>query len=57
MFAESMDKTEEESEDLHRQLLEKEIDVVTFVQKYKRLRNTYHRRALTHVASKTSFTG
>lgn len=54
---ESMDKTEEESEELHRQLLEKEIDVATFVQKYKRLRNTYHRRALTHLAAKTSFTG
>ena len=52
-----MDKTDKESEALHRQLLEGEIDLAVFVQKYKKLRNTYHRRALTHLAAKTSLTG
>lgn len=51
-----MNKTDEESETLHRQLLDGEISLPVFVQKYKRLRNTYHRRALTHLAAKTSLT-
>ncbi|WOK92783.1 vacuolar protein-sorting-associated protein [Canna indica] len=51
---EAMGKVEEESEVLHRQLLEKEIDLPTFVQKYKKLRTIYHRRALVHLAAKTS---
>ncbi|XP_050380440.1 vacuolar protein-sorting-associated protein 37 homolog 1 [Argentina anserina] len=54
---EAMNKTEEESEDLHRQLLNGEIDISTFVPKYKKLRNTYHRRALVHLAAKTSSIG
>ncbi|KAA8518662.1 hypothetical protein F0562_016136 [Nyssa sinensis] len=54
---EAMNKTEEESEALHRQLLDREIDLGAFVQKYKKLRSTYHRRALTHLAAKTSLTG
>uniref|UniRef100_A0A5B6ZVM9 VPS37 C-terminal domain-containing protein n=1 Tax=Davidia involucrata TaxID=16924 RepID=A0A5B6ZVM9_DAVIN len=54
---EAMNKTEEESESLHRQLLDREIDIGAFVQKYKKLRTTYHRRALTHLAAKTSLTG
>ncbi|KAJ4705059.1 vacuolar protein-sorting-associated protein 37-like 1-like [Melia azedarach] len=51
---EAMNKTEEESEELHRQLLDRETDVGAFVQKYKKLRTTYHRRALIHLAAKTS---
>uniref|UniRef100_A0A7N0R9H6 VPS37 C-terminal domain-containing protein n=1 Tax=Kalanchoe fedtschenkoi TaxID=63787 RepID=A0A7N0R9H6_KALFE len=47
-------KTEEESEALHRQLLDREIDLPTFVQKYKKLRTTYHRRSLVQIAAKTS---
>ncbi|KAJ9695272.1 hypothetical protein PVL29_010649 [Vitis rotundifolia] len=54
---ETMNKTEEESDTLHRQLLDREMDLGAFVQKYKRLRTTYHRRALTHLAAKTSSTG
>ncbi|KAJ0087695.1 hypothetical protein Patl1_32293 [Pistacia atlantica] len=54
---EAMDKTEEESEMLHGQLLNKEIDTSAFVQKYKKLRTTYHRRALVHLAAKTSSFG
>ncbi|URD98802.1 vacuolar protein-sorting-associated protein 37 [Musa troglodytarum] len=50
----AMIKVEEESEALHGQLLVKEIDLATFVQKYKKLRNPYHRRALIHLAAKTS---
>ncbi|KAG8647161.1 vacuolar protein-sorting-associated protein 37 homolog 1 [Manihot esculenta] len=51
---EGMNKTEEESESLHRQLIDREIDLPAFVQKYKKLRTTYHRRALIHLAAKTS---
>ncbi|XP_044463306.1 vacuolar protein-sorting-associated protein 37 homolog 1 [Mangifera indica] len=54
---EALDKTEEESETLHAQLLNKEIDTSTFVQKYKKLRTTYHRRSLIHLAAKTSSFG
>ena len=53
-FTDAMNKNEEESEILHNKLLEKDIDLATFLQKYKKLRNTYHRRALTHLAAKTS---
>ncbi|GMH09871.1 hypothetical protein Nepgr_011712 [Nepenthes gracilis] len=51
---EAMNNTDEESETLHRQLLDREIELGAFVQKYKRLRTLYHRRALTHLAAKTS---
>lgn len=54
---EAMAKTDEESENLHRQLLDKEIDIGSFVDKYKKLRTTYHRRALIHLAARTSSTG
>uniref|UniRef100_A0A7N0UAQ9 VPS37 C-terminal domain-containing protein n=1 Tax=Kalanchoe fedtschenkoi TaxID=63787 RepID=A0A7N0UAQ9_KALFE len=47
-------ETDEESEALHRQLLDREIDLPTFVQKYKKLRTMYHRRSLVHIAAKTS---
>lgn len=50
----AMNKNEEESEVLHDKLLERDVDLATFLQKYKKLRNTYHRRALTHLAAKTS---
>ncbi|XP_055806762.1 vacuolar protein-sorting-associated protein 37 homolog 1-like [Solanum dulcamara] len=53
----AMRKTDEESESLDKQLLEGEIDLATFVQKYKKLRHSYHKRALTHLAAKTSITG
>lgn len=53
----AMRKTDEESESLEKQLLEGEIDLATFVQKYKKLRHSYHKRALTHLAAKTSITG
>lgn len=52
-----MRKTDEESECLDKQLLEGEIDLAPFVQKYKKLRHSYHKRALTHLAAKTSITG
>ncbi|KAL3326649.1 hypothetical protein AABB24_037374 [Solanum stoloniferum] len=50
----AMKKTEEESEALLGQLLDQEIDVTTFVQKYKKLQCSYHKRALTHLAAKAS---
>ncbi|KDP29208.1 hypothetical protein JCGZ_16597 [Jatropha curcas] len=54
---EAMNKTDEESEALHRQLLDREIELAAFVQKYKKLRTTYHRRSLIHLAAKTSSIG
>ncbi|XP_068640343.1 vacuolar protein-sorting-associated protein 37 homolog 1-like [Aristolochia californica] len=53
----ALEKVEEESEELHSDLLAKEIDLSAFVQKYKKLRMTYHRRALLHLAAKTSASG
>ncbi|XP_047327302.1 vacuolar protein-sorting-associated protein 37 homolog 1-like [Impatiens glandulifera] len=50
----AMKKNEEESERLHQQLLDKEIEIGAFVQKHKKLRNTYHRIALIHLAAKTT---
>ncbi|KAK8588736.1 hypothetical protein V6N13_087636 [Hibiscus sabdariffa] len=49
----AMNKTEEESEIVNRQLLDGEIDIGTFVQKYKKLRTSYHRQALILLAAKT----
>ncbi|CAI9272956.1 unnamed protein product [Lactuca saligna] len=54
---ELINKTDEESEMLHKQLLEKEMDVASFVHKYKKLRVDYHKRALTHLAATTSLSG
>ncbi|CAL9026620.1 unnamed protein product [Prunus brigantina] len=54
---EAMNKTEEESENLHQQLIDREVDLGGFVEKYKKLRTTYHRRALVHLAAKTSSIG
>lgn len=56
-LAEAIRKTEEESETLHAQLLDREIDMTSFVQQYKKLRTTYHKRALIHLAAKTSPSG
>lgn len=53
---EAMNKVEEESEALNQQLLDNDVDLPTFVQKYKKLRAIYHRRALLHLAAKTSCT-
>uniref|UniRef100_A0A1D1XNH1 Vacuolar protein-sorting-associated protein 37 2 n=1 Tax=Anthurium amnicola TaxID=1678845 RepID=A0A1D1XNH1_9ARAE len=50
----AINKVEEESEMLHRQVLENQIDVSAFVQRNKKLRAIYHRRALIHLAAKTS---
>ncbi|KAK8563493.1 hypothetical protein V6N13_006303 [Hibiscus sabdariffa] len=50
----AMNEADKESDVVHRQLLEKEIDIGTFVKKYKKLRTSYHRRALTHLAAKSS---
>ncbi|XP_039024948.1 vacuolar protein-sorting-associated protein 37 homolog 1-like [Hibiscus syriacus] len=49
----AMNVTEEESEIVNRQLLDGEIDIGTFAQKYKKLRTSYHRRALILLAAKT----
>ncbi|OVA17913.1 Modifier of rudimentary [Macleaya cordata] len=54
---EAMGKAEEETENLQRQLLEKEIEPAAFVQNCKRLRTTYQRRALIHLAANASVSG
>ncbi|KAL8509306.1 hypothetical protein ACS0TY_016492 [Phlomoides rotata] len=51
---EAMNKTDGESDALHRQLLDGEIDIAAFVQKHKKMRHIYHKRALTHLAVSTS---
>lgn len=54
---EAANKTEEESEALQKELFNREIDLPAYVHKYKKLRHTYHKRALIHLAAKTSLTG
>lgn len=56
-MVDAMKKGDEESEELQQKYMEKEIDTAAFVQKYKKLRGQYHRRALIHLSAKTSFTG
>ncbi|KAL1313818.1 hypothetical protein HN51_040498 [Arachis hypogaea] len=51
---ESMNKTDEESENLHQKILDREIDLASFLQNYKKLRIAYHRKSLIHLAAKTS---
>ncbi|XP_022941455.1 vacuolar protein-sorting-associated protein 37 homolog 2-like [Cucurbita moschata] len=51
---ERMKETEEESDNLHRQLLDREIDLGSFTHKYKKLRMDYHRRALIQLAATTT---
>ncbi|XP_047089706.1 vacuolar protein-sorting-associated protein 37 homolog 1-like isoform X1 [Lolium rigidum] len=50
----TMAKLDEESEELHQKFLEKDIDLTTFVQKYKKLRAAHHKYLLLHLAGKTS---
>ncbi|CAD6336159.1 unnamed protein product [Miscanthus lutarioriparius] len=50
-----MAKLDEESEELHQKLLEKDIiDLLTFARKFKKLRASYHKQALLHLAGQTS---
>ncbi|WZZ49156.1 hypothetical protein YC2023_049263 [Brassica napus] len=57
LMVDAMKKGDEESEELQQKYMEKEIDTAAFVQKYKKLRSQYHRRALIHLAAKTSSVG
>ncbi|KAF3332999.1 vacuolar protein-sorting-associated protein 37 1-like isoform X1 [Carex littledalei] len=50
----AMRKADDEAETLNNKLLENEIELQAFVQKYKKLRVAYHRRALLHLAAKTT---
>uniref|UniRef100_A0ACD5XI73 Uncharacterized protein n=1 Tax=Avena sativa TaxID=4498 RepID=A0ACD5XI73_AVESA len=50
----SMAKLDEESEELHQKFLEKEVDLPTFVQKYKKLRAAHHKCALLHLSGVSS---
>lgn len=54
ILAESVNKTEEESDNLHQHFLDREIDLAAFLQKYKKLRTTNHKKTLIHLAAKTS---
>ncbi|XP_057536565.1 vacuolar protein-sorting-associated protein 37 homolog 1-like [Amaranthus tricolor] len=51
---EAINQTDQDSEALHRQFLDREIELGAFIQKYKKLRSIYHRQSLTHLAAKTS---
>ncbi|KAG4953841.1 hypothetical protein JHK82_039458 [Glycine max] len=51
---EAMNKTEVEYENLHQQVLQRDIDIGAFLQKYKQLRTAYHRKSLVHLAARTS---
>ncbi|XP_021835126.2 vacuolar protein-sorting-associated protein 37 homolog 1 isoform X1 [Spinacia oleracea] len=51
---EEMNKTDGESDNLHSQFLDREIELMAFVQKHKKLRSLYHRHAMTYLAAKTS---
>lgn len=53
-FADAMFDADGESEKLHEQFLSGDIDLQTFLSKYKRQRLIYHRRSLLHLAAKTS---
>lgn len=56
-IVDAMNKADEESEELQQKFMEKEIETAVFVQKYKKLRSKYHKRALIHLAAKTSSIG
>lgn len=53
----AMNKIEEESETLHGELVDRKIELPSFVLKYKKMRYKYHKHALTHLATKSSMTG
>ncbi|KAI4994670.1 hypothetical protein ZWY2020_034311 [Hordeum vulgare] len=50
----TMAKLDEESEELHQKFLEKDVDLPTFVQKYKKLRAAHHKCALLNLSGKAS---
>lgn len=50
----AIEAADKESEALHQKFVEGEIDLPTFIQRYKKIRQVYHRRALVHLAAKTS---
>ncbi|XP_031502747.1 vacuolar protein-sorting-associated protein 37 homolog 1 [Nymphaea colorata] len=50
----AMASADEGSEKLHEQFLSGDIDLQTFLSKYKKQRLIYHRRSLLHLAAKTS---
>ena len=49
-----MAKLDEESEELHEKFLAKDVDLPTFVQKYKKLRAAHHKCSLLHISGTTS---
>ncbi|KAF3784397.1 Vacuolar protein-sorting-associated protein [Nymphaea thermarum] len=53
-FADAMASADEGSEKLHEQFLSGDIDLQTFLSKYKKQRVIYHQRSLLHLAAKTS---
>jgi ESCRT-I complex subunit VPS37 len=47
-------KLDEESEELHQKFLEKDMDLPTFVQKYKKLRAAHHKCELLYNSGEAS---
>uniref|UniRef100_A0ACD5ZAE3 Uncharacterized protein n=1 Tax=Avena sativa TaxID=4498 RepID=A0ACD5ZAE3_AVESA len=50
----SVAKLDEESEELHQKFLEKDMDLSTFVQKYKKIRTAHQKCTLLHNSGITS---
>lgn len=49
-------EADEESEALHRKFLAGEIELLDYIQKYRKQRLLYHRRSLIRMAALTSLT-
>ncbi|CAM6109265.1 unnamed protein product [Calypogeia fissa] len=53
---EAANEADEESENIHQQVLQGEIDIAEFISKYRKQRILYHKRTLTRLAAMTSLT-
>lgn len=54
--ADAANEADEESENLHRSFLAGEIELLQFIQKYRKQRLLYHRRSLIRMAALSSMT-
>jgi hypothetical protein len=54
--ADAANEADEESESLHRSFLAGEIELLQFIQKYRKQRLLYHRRSLIRMAALSSMT-
>lgn len=54
--ADAANEADEESENLHRKFLAGEIELLQFIQQYRKQRLLYHRRSLIRMAALSSMT-